>query len=488
MQSHVGLARGLRRKDASTPRAQAAARLPRSAPHGGARHPGVSTLGRLQTEDAVAARASTSPSADMPSVFQGAVRTGGSLLESLVRERATEKAAPSPTWRAPRGAQTPRARTSSPPIFLVAGCIALGVCNRVLHRMTLVPMGDHVIFLGQVATTSYVATYLVLLALRKRAGRVTQGMLQYPRLSMYAVGVLEASGLLLGLTGASKLPGIFLPLIAQTIMVWQVLLGRFMLRQRLRVLQLAAVALVITGVGIATTPGAGSGAILADVNPAGIAILCLGMLPLSVSSVLKERLFRDSERALGQPIDCILVNYHGAIAQACTVLCALPFFLAQTGAQFGSYLHAGSACLAGVATGAVEAGAACVGAPFVTAFYVTVNICFNLVLLMTVRRLGALRSSLCMAVVVPVSLLAFTLNLPLLGPSPELGARFWCGASVLVAGVVAYNWPTEDAAKEAAPASTAAPAIPGPVEPRPFDSVDAHVPLGLAAAAAERQG
>jgi hypothetical protein len=46
--------------------------------------------------------------------------------------------------------------------------------------------------------------------------------------------------------------------------------------------------------------------------------------------------------------------------------------------------------------------------------------------------------SLTMAVQVPLSVLAFTLPLPLLAPA-ELGATFWAGCGVLMAGLALYN-------------------------------------------------
>jgi len=48
-----------------------------------------------------------------------------------------------------------------------------------------------------------------------------------------SIGLVEALASVLGFVGAANLPGVVLPLLAQTILLWQVLLAVTLLRKRL---------------------------------------------------------------------------------------------------------------------------------------------------------------------------------------------------------------------------------------------------------------
>lgn len=61
-------------------------------------------------------------------------------------------------------------------------------------------------------------------------------MLAIPRTmsrTFLAIGFVEALASLLGFVGAANLPGVVLPLLSQTILLWQVLLAVTLLRKRL---------------------------------------------------------------------------------------------------------------------------------------------------------------------------------------------------------------------------------------------------------------
>lgn len=64
---------------------------------------------------------------------------------------------------------------------------------------------------------------------------------------------------------------------------------------------------------------------------------------------------------------------------------------------------------------------------------------FNVSVLSFLRQNGALPTSLVSSAVVPLTVLAFTLDLPLLGPSPPLGTLFLLGTGFLVVGLGLYN-------------------------------------------------
>lgn len=60
--------------------------------------------------------------------------------------------------------------------------------------------------------------------------------------------------------------GVVLPLLSQTVMFWQVLLARFMLRKHLGGAQLAGVALVVAGVVTAAWPSRTAGSVFQHVS------------------------------------------------------------------------------------------------------------------------------------------------------------------------------------------------------------------------------
>lgn len=68
----------------------------------------------------------------------------------------------------------------------------------------------------------------------------------------------------------------------------------------------------------------------------------------------------------------------------------------------------------------------------------SVNILFNVLALTLVRNVGSVTTSLAIACMIPFSVWAFTLPLPLLQPA-ALGANFLVGTGVLMAGLLLYN-------------------------------------------------
>ena len=66
-------------------------------------------------------------------------------------------------------------------------------------------------------------------------------MLQAPDRKLFLwIGGLEAFSQLLGFIGASKLPGVVLPLLQQSLLIWQVTLAYLVLNKRLDSVQVCA--------------------------------------------------------------------------------------------------------------------------------------------------------------------------------------------------------------------------------------------------------
>ena len=85
-------------------------------------------------------------------------------------------------------------------------------------------------------------------------------------------------------------------------------------------------------------------------------------------------------------------------------------------------------------------GSDCAGAPLLPVLYVVVNLLFNISALNLISKAGNMVFSLVMSGIVPVTMWAFTLPIPVvmayLGAPPVLGINFPAGSAI---GLIAYN-------------------------------------------------
>jgi len=352
---------------------------------------------------------------------------------------------------------------------LVTAAIVLAVVNRVMYKISLVPLKDYAYFLSQFTTLAYLATYFTVLGARRRAGLVTAEMLAVPRRRLWAVGALDAAGLITGMVAAASLPGVVLPLLSQTAILWQVVLGRILLGKRLVAAQILGVLCVVGGVVVVAWPSQGSSAL--GLPPQPLALMVVSMMFPALSSIggcprrrpppagpprrpprgpprgpprtrsplpaVKEGFFRDAKERLGGPMDIFVVNSYGSLAQAAFTLALLPVTVSLRGMSLGelpAYLAQGAVVFSG-------AGGGWPGLPLAPLLYVAANLAMNVTLLAIVRKCGALVVSLVMSALVPITVFAFTLPLPLVGANPmPVGGQFLAGCGVILAGLVLYNW------------------------------------------------
>lgn len=138
--------------------------------------------------------------------------------------------------------------------------VVLGVGNRVLYKLALLPLKHYPFFLAQLATFGYVIVYFTILHIRHRAGIVTDEMLSMPKAPYILVGLLEALGAATGMAAGAILSGASIPILSQTFLVWQILLSTIFLGRRYKVNQLLGCFLVAVGViiTVASGPSAGS--------------------------------------------------------------------------------------------------------------------------------------------------------------------------------------------------------------------------------------
>ncbi|CAK0779329.1 hypothetical protein CVIRNUC_004745 [Coccomyxa viridis] len=326
-------------------------------------------------------------------------------------------------------------------LALVATTMAFGVANRVLYKMALVPLGDYVFFLAQFQTFGYVVVYFSALFLRYRSGIITKEMLQAPDRKLFLwIGGLEAFSQLLGFIGASKLPGVVLPLLQQSLLIWQVTLAYLVLNKRLDSVQIAGALLVVAGVVTAAWPSQGA-SVFTEISPLYATVFVASMLFPALSTIFKEQIFTKAKETLkGKQLDIFVVNSFGSLAQAVVVFLLLPGLAALRGispGQLPQYLQEGFQCLTG--TTPACASTDCGQAPVVALAYVACNLGLNISALALLRTAGNVVQSLSFSSVVPLTIWAFTFDWPLLDPAPALGSKFVLGTGVLLSGLLTYN-------------------------------------------------
>ncbi|GAB2277973.1 Protein clt1, chloroplastic [Dionaea muscipula] len=325
-------------------------------------------------------------------------------------------------------------------IIAAAVTMVLGVGNRVLYKLALVPLKQYPFFLAQLATFGYVLVYFSILYLRHRVGIVTEEMLSLPKAPFLAVGFLEAVAAASGMAAATMLSGASIPILSQTFLVWQLLLSVIFLGRRYRINQLLGCFLVSVGVIITVASGSSCGPSLKQAGVCWSLLMIFSFLLQAADSILKEVIFLDAaERLKGGSVDLFVVNSFGSASQAFFIFLLLPFLSKMWGISFcqlPSYLKDGAACFLNITT--LSAG--CEGAPMLPLLFVAVNMGFNISLLHLIKISDAVVSSLASTISVPLSVYIFTLPLPYLGAGSALPPGFVAGAIILVMGLLIYSW------------------------------------------------
>ncbi|CAL5434059.1 unnamed protein product [Camellia sinensis] len=325
-------------------------------------------------------------------------------------------------------------------VLVAAGVtVVLGVGNRVLYKLALVPLKHYPFFLAQLATFGYVIVYFSILYLRYHAGIVTDEMLSLPKAPFLAVGLLEALGAAAGMAAGAILSGAAIPILSQSFLVWQLLLSYIFLGRRYRFNQLLGCFLVAVGVIITVASGSSAAGSLMQGGVFWSLLMIVSFLFQAADTVLKEVIFLNAAQQLkGRTVDLFVVNSYGSAFQALFIFLLLPFLSKLWGIPFyqlPNYLKDGAACF--LNNGTISSG--CNGAPLLPLLFVIVNMGFNISLLHLIKISSAVVSCLASTVSVPISVFLFTLPLPYLGVASSLPPGFVAGAVVLLVGMLIYG-------------------------------------------------
>ncbi|BAT78475.1 hypothetical protein VIGAN_02115700 [Vigna angularis var. angularis] len=313
--------------------------------------------------------------------------------------------------------------------------VTTAVANRVLYKLALVPMKEYPFFLAQFITFGYVVIYFSILYIRYRARIVTDEMMAIPKLRFVAIGLLEALGLVAGMSAGALLPGPVIPILNQTFLVWQLMFSSLLLKRKYTINQLIGCLLVASGVIVAITSGSNAGQMLSDIQFFWPALMIISCAFQALASVIKEYIFIDSATRLKhKSLDIFVVNSFGSGFQALFVFLSLPLLSKLKGIPFAelpSYFKSGAGCFLG------KPG--CDGAPLLPLLYIITNLAFNISLLNAVKTSSAVVSSLLVMLSVPISVYILSLPLPYLPEGTSLSPFFLLGCGILLCGLLLYN-------------------------------------------------
>ncbi|KAK3038293.1 hypothetical protein RJ639_031389 [Escallonia herrerae] len=385
---------------------------------------------------------------------------------------------------------------SSSKVILVCSAITvvLAIANRVLYKLALVPMKEYPFMLAQINTFGYVAIYFAILYVRYQAGIVTDEMMALPKVRFMVIGILEALGVVAGMSAGAMLPGPAIPILSQTFLLWQLAFSTLILGRRYAFNRIAGCFLVAAGVIVAVVrysnaphtvvesfdalqsyvfpdnSGSDSGQMLSGTGFVWPTLMIASSAFLAGASVVKESVFIDATTRLkGKLLDIFVVNSFGSGFQvnllwhakiidtyvflrqlnllgtspsllALFVLLFLPLLSNLKGIPFSElpmYLKDGAGCFFNIGTNI----SGCNGAPLLPLLYIFTNIAFNISLLNLVKISSAVVSSLAAMLSVPVSIYILALPLPYMPEGVSLSPFFLLGSLILVMGLVLYNLP-----------------------------------------------
>ncbi|WCJ35677.1 CRT (chloroquine-resistance transporter)-like transporter 2 [Euphorbia peplus] len=316
--------------------------------------------------------------------------------------------------------------------------VTLAVANRVLYKLALVPMKHYPFFLAQFTTFGYVVIYVSILYARYRAGIVTHDMIGLPKAPFVAIGMLEALGVVTGMSAAAMLPGPAIPILNQTFLVFQLTFSAILLGRRYSFIQISGCLLVAIGVAVAVSSGSGSDQMLLGVEIIWPAIMIISTAFQAGASIIKEFVFVDaSKRLKGKSLDIFVVNSFGSGFQALFVLIFLPVLSNLKGIPFAelpSYLMKGAGCFLNIGS-----QPECNGAPLLPLLYIATNMAFNISLLNLMKISSAVVASLGVTLSVPIAIYVLSLPLPYHPEGAVLSPYFMVGSIILVLGLVLFN-------------------------------------------------
>jgi len=246
-------------------------------------------------------------------------------------------------------------------------------------------------------------------------------------------------GNILGLIATPNLDGPMISLLSQTIVIFSVLCAVVILRTSYTYWQLWSIFMLLLGVLFTLMPEFSGGASGGN-NLLYPLVMALSTLTNAISYTYKELLFMEKP-----DLDLFIVNSHGSLFQLVLQPVFLPLTLLfnQThGQPLSQFIIDGFQCFgAKTPQGATKDSLDCSPNPYPWIVYISINLAFNILLLMVTKKASALLSFMAIKAILPLSVLLFYFQWPLLKPS-KITVWDWSGLVIIIISLALYRFMT----------------------------------------------
>jgi len=296
-------------------------------------------------------------------------------------------------------------------------------------------MHQYPIFISDLLSAAYTIVYFGIFFVRKYQGYITSDMYRRSYFPFFdyrfiIMGLMDATGQILGIYAARDISGYLITLLPQGIIPMTMITCIILLGTRYNLGQVIGASVLISGIAIMLIPDfihrTSSGAWYWAL------IYFISSLPNAISFTLKEMVFAQYP---GDKMDIFVVNSFDSIWQLVFTVGFLPF-LGLGVVKFddmGDYIHDGFKCLVGMPHHE------CDGMPWPTVIYISVNLTWNICILLLVKYGGAVLTFIALAVILPLSNLLFMVDWPLI--HSEAFNKYNIGSLVVVLlGLFIYRY------------------------------------------------
>jgi len=251
------------------------------------------------------------------------------------------------------------------------------------------------------------------------------------------IGCMEGLGTVLGFITAPHIDGVVISLLSQTIVPFSIICSLVFLNSRYTYWQLFSAMLVLCGGIISLVPQLRKGL---NAELIYSIITAVSTLPGAIAFTLKELLFAERKK---EGLDIFIVNTHGSLFQLLFQPIFIPLCVilkATNGVPLYQYVVDGLTCFTGVTPeGQGLKPDACNYSYIIYFIYVSVNLSFNILLLLLVKKTSSLLSFMTLKVILPIAVILFLFDWPIIGPS-TISFSEVISLVVISIGLVCYRW------------------------------------------------
>eukprot|EP01129_Flabellula_baltica_P007313 TRINITY_DN2826_c0_g1_i2.p1 TRINITY_DN2826_c0_g1~~TRINITY_DN2826_c0_g1_i2.p1 ORF type:complete len:261 (+),score=34.76 TRINITY_DN2826_c0_g1_i2:79-861(+) len=232
-------------------------------------------------------------------------------------------------------------------------------------------------------------------------------------------------------------------LMSQTIVLFSIICAVIILRTQYSYWQLWSAVIVLAGATVSLIPSINESVPTAP-NQSSIffaLVTAVSTLPNAISFTLKELVFTERKK---EGLDLFIVNTHASLFQLVWQPIYLPMavLLGSTGGRpILEYIRDGFECFIGITPASEIIANRCEVDPYPYFIYIAINLSFNIILLLVLKRASALLSFMAIKAILPFSVILFYIKWPLIGV--EAFHYETIGGLVLVLiGLVVYRYTT----------------------------------------------